>query len=256
MSKALASSALSATPRGERLPLASLDESSPSALPPRFTDSLSDAERSIVALEGVCLRLRRGEVLFRQGSAHNGIYIIRSGRVRTFYVAPSGREITLAYWSPHHFVGGPEVFGHGTHQWSGMAVGDTEVLHLAAVQLRWMAREMPGLAMALIEGLVYKGRCFSSLVQMLGTQSASARLAQVILSLSNMHGRASRSPCGAEEIVISQTYTQDQLASMIGVTRQWVSTMLSQWRDENIVRMQGRRIIVVDRARLAARCSH
>jgi CRP-like cAMP-binding protein len=218
-------------------------------------ESLSEAERRALAIESTSLRVRRGELLFRQGTHHDGIYIICSGRIRTFFVAPSGREITLAHWTPHHFVGGPEVFGHGTHQWSGVATAEAEVLHLGGDRLRRMARELPGFAIALIEGLVYKGRCFSSLVQMLGTQSASARLAHVLLGLSDLHGRTVRIAGCASEVAISQPFTHDQLASMIGVTRQWVSTMLGKWRSEGILRMEGRRIVIMDHAKLAARCS-
>lgn len=224
--------------------------------PPRFLDNLSEIERQVVSVEGTRILLRRGELLFRQATVHDGIYLIRTGRIRTFFVSPAGREITLAYWVPHHFVGGPEVFGGGTHLWSGMAVSDAEVLHLRAAKLPRLIRELPGFAVALIEALVYKGRCFSSLIQMLGTQSASARLAHVILSLSQIYGRTVKTPGGATEVVIAQTFTHEQLASMIGVTRQWVSTTLSKFRRDGILRTDGRRIVVLDRALLTARSSN
>jgi CRP-like cAMP-binding protein len=216
-------------------------------------ESLSEAERRALAIESTSLRVRRGELLFRQGTHHDGIYIICSGRIRTFFVAPSGREITLAHWTPHHFVGGPEVFGHGTHQWSGVATAEAEVLHLGGDRLRRMARELPGFATPSSKASS-TGRCFS-LVQMLGTQSASARLAHVLLGLSDLHGRTVRIAGCASEVAISQPFTHDQLASMIGVTRQWVSTMLGKWRSEGILRMEGRRIVIMDHAKLAARCS-
>lgn len=222
--------------------------------PPCFLDGLSENEKRLVALDSKVIRLRRGEILFRQGTLHNGIFVIRTGRVRTFFVSPSGRELTLAYWPPHHFVGAPEVFGNGNHQWSGMAVVETEVLHLEAARLKKMAADMPGLAMALIEGLVFKCRRFSSLVQMLGTQSASARLAHVLLNLSDVHGRPPSRMAGNGEILITQAVSHDQLASMIGVTRQWVSAMLSCWCEQNILRKEGRRIVVTDPMKLAAQC--
>lgn len=222
--------------------------------PPRFLDGLSEAERKLVALESRLIKLRRGELLFKQGTAHNGIFVIRSGRMRTFFVSPTGRELTLAYWAPHHFVGAPEVFGNGRHQWSGKAVVDSEVLHLEAKRLKAMAAEMPGLAIALIDGLVFKCRRFSSLVQMLATQSASARLASVLLELSADHGE-SDSAYPHKERAISQKLSHDQLASLIGVTRQWVTTMISLWCEEQILRKDGRRIIVTDAVRLAAQCA-
>lgn len=243
--------------------LAARDSSHPGALqtayafepsPPRFLDGLSEAERKLVALESRLIKLRRGELLFRQGTLHNGIFVIRSGRMRTFFVSPAGRELTLAYWAPHHFVGAPEVFGNGRHQWSGMAVVDSEVLHLEANRLKAMAAEMPGLAIALIDGLVFKCRRFSRLVQMLATQSASARLASVLLELSADHV-ASGSAKPGKDRGISQKLSHDQLASLIGVTRQWVTTMISLWCDEQILRREGRRIIIADVERLAAHCA-
>ena len=224
--------------------------------PPRFLDGLSETERRVVAAEGTRMRLRRGELLFRQGTPHAGIYLIRKGRIRTFFVSPAGREITLAYWVPHHFVGGPEIFGGGTHLWSGMAVNDAEVLFLRAAQLPRLIRALPGFAVALIEALVYKGRCFSSLIQMLGTQTASARLAHVILSLSQIYGRPVSPSGGGTEMEITQKFTHEQLASMIGVTRQWVSTTLSKFRSDGILRMEGRRIVVLDHRLLTARSSN
>ena len=214
---------------------------------PRFFDRLTEAQRQAVSSSSRPIRVKRGELLFRQASPHGGIYIIRKGRIRTFFVAPNGREITLGYWSASHFVGGPEVFGGGAHVWSGMAMLDSEVLHLDRPQLVLLIQEIPSFAMALIEGLVFKGQCFSSLVQMLGTRSASSRLAHMLLNLSEIHGRDV-----ASETWIMRTFTHDELASMIGVTRQWVSITLKKFRDDGVIRSDGRRLIVTDSQKLRA----
>lgn len=214
---------------------------------PRFFDRLTAAERQTISSCGTPVSLKRGELLFRQGSPHGGIYIIRKGRIRTFFVAQSGREITLAYWSASHFVGGPEVFGGGAHVWSGIAMLDSEVLYLSRPQLVTLIKDIPSFALALIEGLVFKGHCFSSLVQMLGTRSASSRLANMLLNLSKIHGRVVDS-----EVWIMRSFTHDELASMIGVTRQWVSVTLGKFRAKGLVRIEGRRIIVMDLDKLRA----
>ncbi len=214
----------------------------------KFLDPLNEFEKRVVTSRGTVLALKRGELLFRQGSCHSGIYIVRKGRIRTFYVSPSGREITLAYWSSNHFVGGPEVFGRGTHVWSGMAMCNAEVLYLTGVQLRELILEFPNFALALIEGQITKGQCFSSLIQLLGTKSASARLAHMLLSLQTPDERPADSGISGLE-----TFTHEQLASIIGVTRQWVSATLKGFRNDGLLRLEGRKIIVVDRERLRAR---
>jgi hypothetical protein len=82
---------------------------------PSLFEALSVRERETVLARGRRKVLYRGQTLFNQGAKHDGIYLIETGRIRVFYTAPSGREITLAYWNPGNFVGGPEVFGSGVH---------------------------------------------------------------------------------------------------------------------------------------------
>jgi CRP/FNR family cyclic AMP-dependent transcriptional regulator len=82
------------------------------------------------------LQFHPGQEIFCQGQHHTGIFVILSGQVRSYYTGPSGRAITLAYWSPGHFVGGPEVFGGGRHMWSGRAVTPTQALHVRGRELR------------------------------------------------------------------------------------------------------------------------
>ena len=68
--------------------------------PPSLLESLSQAEREIVLKRGRRKVFYRGQTLFNQGTKHDGIYLIETGRIRVFYTAPSQREITLAYWLP------------------------------------------------------------------------------------------------------------------------------------------------------------
>ena len=111
---------------------------SPRALggPPSLFEALSPRERDAVLKHGRRKVLNRGQTLFNQGAKHDGIYLIETGRIRVFYSAPSGREITLAYWHPGNFVGGPEVFGGGVHQWSGVATSNASVVQLPGKDLR------------------------------------------------------------------------------------------------------------------------
>jgi CRP/FNR family transcriptional regulator, cyclic AMP receptor protein len=89
--------------------------------PPPLFQMLSAREQALVLSYGQRRVVYRGKMLFVQGSPHEGIYFVETGRIRVFYTAPSGREITLAYWNPGNFVGGPDVFGPSTHLWSGAA---------------------------------------------------------------------------------------------------------------------------------------
>jgi CRP-like cAMP-binding protein len=129
--------------------------------------------------------------------------------------------------------------------WSGQAVCLTKVLHMHGAELRRLVGRLPQLGIALIEALIHKGKCFSTLIQMLGTRSATERLAQLLLMMADLDGR--RWP---EGIVIGRSHTQEDLAKMVGATRQWVSATLERFRDEGMVDVSPSRILIRDEERL------
>ncbi|MGA7997881.1 MAG: Crp/Fnr family transcriptional regulator [Bradyrhizobium sp.] len=205
---------------------------------PSLFETLSLRERETVLQRGRRKVLYRGQTLFNQGAKHDGIYLIETGRIRVFYTAPSGREITLAYWHPGNFVGGPEVFG-GAHQWSGVATSNSSVVQLPGKELRALVAEVPNLAIGLIEGLTFKGKCYSALAQMLGTRSITERLAHLLLHLVELYGV--KDPEGT---LIGAAFTHADLAHMVGATRQWVTISLKRMQEKDIVVSRKSRIIV------------
>jgi CRP-like cAMP-binding protein len=199
-----------------------------------FLNRLSAAEKAQLRELGRQIVVRQGEIVFRQGDPHEGIFIIESGQVRVYYTAPSGREITLAYWTPGHFIGGPEVSGGGLHMWSGLAIDECRITVLTSGTLDRLLTTMPNFARALIDGLVAKGKCYSSMAQMLGTRSVIERLAQYVMNLSELYGMAD-----GDTIVINHKVTHDQIAAMVGSTRQWVTMMLKRFQAKRIISMDG-----------------
>ena len=189
--------------------------------PPYLFQGLTESEIAQVVGSGKRKVLYRGARLFSQGSPQDGIYLIETGRIKVFDTAPSGREITLAYWHSGNFVGGPEVFRQGLHVWSGEAAVNSSVLHLPGDILRRMVMTIPALAIGIIEGLSFKGQCYSALAQMLGTRSPTERLAQLLLHLMNLYGVEER-----DGILIAASFTHADLAHMTGVTRQSVTISL------------------------------
>ena len=159
--------------------------------------------------------------------------------IKTFYASPSGREITLALWTTGHFVGGPLVFGGGTHVWSAVVQEDAHVLYLTGTRIRTLAETMPHFAICLIEALVAKGKCYSALVQMLGTRSVHERLAHLLIIFAETSGRRE-----GNRLVIERKLTHDQLANIVGATRQWVTMTLDKFQKRGLVSISRQRIVI------------
>lgn len=199
--------------------------------PPDIFAQLSKRERARVEQRAVQRQLAAGDSLFRQGAPHRGIYIVTEGLVRVFYTAPSGREVTLGYWSAGHFAGGPEVFGRGRHIWSGEAAVPTTVLFLRGKDLHELVYAIPGLAVGVIEGLIFKGKCYSAMCCILGTRSVVDRLLLLLQLLADLYGEPT-----ADGVRIARGFTHESLASLVGATRQWVTMTMRRLEQQGVLR--------------------
>src|SRR5260221_11422434 len=84
---------------------------------PFLLDHLTAQERDYVIRPCTPKLAKRSSMIFRQGETQKGIFLILSGGVRVFYAAPSGREITRAYWCAGNLIGGPRGCSPTRKRW-------------------------------------------------------------------------------------------------------------------------------------------
>jgi CRP/FNR family cyclic AMP-dependent transcriptional regulator len=127
--------------------------------------------------------------------------------------------------------------GGGTHIWSGEALSDCEILFIPGNALRKLVASCRHSPSVFCRGLAAKVKCYSAMAQMLGTRSAIERLAQFLINLGNLHGvRDGRA------IIVNAKVTHDQIAAMIGSTRQWVVMMMNRFQKEGVLTVTQRHI--------------
>lgn len=104
-----------------------------------------------------------------------------------------------------------------------------------------LVREVPEVAVAVIHGLIAKGKCYSALIQMLGTRSISERLRQFLFILADAQGRHE-----GTSIVVERTITYEQIAFLVGATRQWVTQTLDKLRMEGVLEISRTELVIRD----------
>ena len=182
-----------------------------------------------------------GQSIFMQGAKHEYSYIIKSGAVRTYYVADTGREITLGHWSAGDFVGGPSVFGGGHHVWSANATKHSEILAITGSELQDFAALHAHVYPWIVDVLSFKLHWLSILFQIHGTENAQQRLIKLLIMLGDFFGDP-----GPDGIVIEPRISQKDLAALLGVSRQWTNRTLTHLRKIGFVAIRDRRFVIQD----------
>lgn len=213
---------------------------------PSLLEQLSADERRRFLDHCNELAFRPHEPIFSQNHPTTTTFIILEGLVRTYYLSPVGREITMAFWSTNDVIGGPAFFGERPrHIWSAMAIEPTRVLAISTRELQVLARELPAVALGIIGALSFKLHWVSLMLQTMGTESVTQRLATLLLRLSETYGEPT-----ADGIVIRYPFSQADLASMVGASRPWVSTMFGRLQKQGIVAIRNRHIAIIGLAKL------
>ena len=129
--------------------------------------------------------------------------------------------------------------------WTSIAVERSELTFLPGVALRRLALESPAIAVALLDALAFKARCYSAMAQMLGTRSVTERLHRLLIFLSHIYGVKRGS-----QIVIGTPFTHGDFANLIGSTRQWVTVQLARLQEDGIIRYDREMISILNLAAL------
>lgn len=181
-----------------------------------FFDLLTTYQQRKACKFGTSTAYSMRSLIIRQGEQANGIHVIREGTIESVYYTESDRELCLATWGKHDFVGAPHIFGNAYQQWSARALTDVEVLHLNQNQLRGLINHFPDIAVSLIQSLGYKGERYSELAQRLAFYSVSQRLA---ITLLETWEEAQRCQPGLYSLPVPSRL---ELSRVIGSTRQAV----------------------------------
>lgn len=189
--------------------------------------------------------ISRRTTLYNQGEGHTTNYLILSGLVRAYYVSPEGKAYTLSYWGTGDLVGGPDYFGRIDHIWSVETVKDTVAYAIDGSRLRDLVLTVPHVAEFVIDDLMFKARWLSAAIQIHATESATERLAHMLVKLGELHGEWTESG-----IVLKYYFSQEQLANMVGASRQWICMTLHRLEESGLVRVTNRRIELLNVAAL------
>ena len=214
---------------------------------PRILEALGEEDRGRILAIGHRKEFAPGTPIWLQGDPHEGIYIIERGRVRSFYTGPSGREVTLAYWFPGNFVGGPDIFGDGIHMWSSSADRPTVALYLPKKPLRKLTVESAAIAVCLLDAVAFKAKCYSAMAQMLGTRMAGERLHRLLVFLGTVYGIEDETG-----VTIAASFTHADLAALVGATRQWVQVQIARLQERRIIKYRRGMLQILDMAALRA----
>jgi CRP/FNR family transcriptional regulator len=182
-----------------------------------------------------------GDTVVYQGEPGSTCHIVVQGRLRVFVVGEDGREFSVRLFGPGEIVGEMALFEDLPRSASVEALEETQTLELDRDVLLGCLRRSPALALSLLRALSARLRYTTEEAEGLASLTVAERLMVRLRQLSGW--------CGTEVeggIRITLPMNQQELATLVGTSRESVNRALVKLRQQGKVRLEDGWIVLLD----------
>ena len=179
-------------------------------------------------------------IIFHEGDRGDTLYILKSGRVKISKITEDGREKTLALMQPGEFFGEMAIFDEQPRSATAEVLDEQAVVFtLAKRDFERLIIENPTIALKIMRDMTRRMRQVNQQVEDLAFKDVHERVASTLKNLAEVEGR----PIGTK-VLINLKMTHQDLANMVGSSRETVTRALNRLQDEGIISISHQQITI------------
>jgi CRP/FNR family transcriptional regulator, cyclic AMP receptor protein len=188
-------------------------------------------------LEGVAVRRSypKNTVLISEGDQGDQLYAVLSGKAKAVVMDPEGREIVVNLLGPGDCFGEIAMIDGETRSATIVTTEPTQVLTVGRADFTPILTSNPDLMHHLLKVLARKVRAATSMVESLAFEDVYARLIRLLTNLARPKGNL---------LVVEERLTHQEIANMIGSSREVVSRMLKALSSGGYIAINQKRICI------------
>lgn len=184
-------------------------------------------------------------LIFRQGAPASAIFLLKEGNVRLSTITEEGKEVVLAVLGMGDIFGDLPLFGNETELCDAKTLTLVHLCIIPAPDFERLIGRRPAIALKLIHMLGQRLTEYQERLESAYTKTAKQRLAELLVKFAQQHGIKTRLGLG-----ITLRLTQQELANMVGATREMVAVLLGELRSEGILHTAHHKVLIRDVRRL------
>lgn len=181
---------------------------------------------------------RRNTVIINAGDESDTFYFIDSGRVKVVIQDENGKEVILAMLGDGDYFGEMALFDAQPRSASVVTLQETRLCLISRREFRDSLAREPDLAIAIILGLTRRLRAANEQIESLAFKDVYGRVARILQQLAKeLDGR----------LVVDEKLTQQDIASMVGASREMVSRIFRELATGGYIALEGKRIVLQEK---------
>lgn len=196
---------------------------------------LSSCQLATLAGQAVTKIFARNTLIISEGDQTDSMYVILSGGVRVFLNDARGKEVTLASLGPYDYFGEIAPLDDSPRSASVITVDRSSFVIIAKSDLKQCVDSDPALAIDIIKMLTLRVRSLNEKTRTFALKDVYGRVSCALLELATEDG---------DKLVIPARPTQQDLANIVGASREMVSRVLKELVAGGYLSVESRRIVI------------
>ena len=188
---------------------------------------LTVAQAEVISGAVIKRRFKRGEALVEQGQKSNALFILLTGRARVMTSDSRGREVILATLAQGDYLGEMSIIDNEPHSATVRAEVQTDVLMLGRAEFARCLTENASMSLVVMRGLVKRLRHADRKIESLALMDVYGRVARALLEFAR--------PDKDGQLVIRERVSRQDVAKMIGASREMVSRVMKDLEDRGFI---------------------
>jgi CRP/FNR family transcriptional regulator len=208
---------------------------------------LSEQEVASLMPRMVQRRFQAGEIIFTEGDACAGLYLVHTGNVRIFKSSAGGREQVLAIDGPGSSIAELPVFDGGNYPASAQAVNECNLFFLSRQDFQALCLQHPQVALKVLRVVGGRLRRLVGIIEELSFTTVRNRLIALLVRLAKADGNRN-----GDAVAVLLPANNSELAAQIGTVRELVSRNLSRLQADGLIQVDNRDLRIPSLKKLEA----
>lgn len=191
-------------------------------------------------------QFKRGGLVYLPTDQNDSVMLLVSGRVKIYHVTADGKQALLAIIEPGELFGELAIFDGGTREEYAEAMEKATVVLIPGEEIQRLMEEHPNVSVGVTKLMGLSRRRFERRLKSLLFRSNRERVVHLLLELAEKYGKV-----GSDGVTIGIKLSHQDLANIIGSTRETVTVVLGDLQAERSVAIKRRQIVLTNVSRLA-----
>ena len=205
-----------------------------------FSD-LTDKDLAVLAYGKTCIKYKKGQTLFYEGTRPMGLFCINSGKVKVYKMGTEGKEQILTLAKPGDFLGYRAILSDEFYNASATVLEEAVICYIPRSNFLEILNSNSAFFNRLMKAVCHKLGVMENKLATIAQKSVRERLATTLLMLKETYGME-----GQDSVLIDIALSREDLANIIGTATETVIRLLSEFKNDRLIALEKKKIRVLD----------